>query len=166
LGYIGAEKRLEIIMAQPKKSFVTLAEDLKKIRKRPLTQAEIDKANRVFGGKNISTQELIERMKATRKRPHKPTLIEKFNKIVELDEKHEREQQQKKPGKNRPSTGGKVNRVYSEKKISPRESHERMKAMRKRPHKPELAEKFNKIIELDEKHERKQRQKNPGEKIK
>lgn len=48
LGYIGAEERLEITMAQPKKSFVTLAEDLKKIRKRPLTQAEIDKANRVF----------------------------------------------------------------------------------------------------------------------
>ena len=49
--------------------------------------------------KKISTQELIERMKATRKRPHKPALIEKFNKIVELDEKHEREQQQKKPAK-------------------------------------------------------------------
>ena len=47
--------------------------------------------------KKISTQELIERMKATRKRPHKPELIEKFNKIVEQDEKHEREQ--KKPEK-------------------------------------------------------------------
>jgi hypothetical protein len=48
--------------------------------------------------KKISTPELIERMKATRKRPHKPALIEKFNKIVELGEKHERDQQ-KKPGK-------------------------------------------------------------------
>ena len=45
--------------------------------------------------KKISTQELIERMKATRKRPHKPELIDKFNKTVELDEKHERDQQKK-----------------------------------------------------------------------
>lgn len=49
--------------------------------------------------KKISTRELIERMKATRKRPHKPELIEKFNKIAELNEKHEREQQHKKPVK-------------------------------------------------------------------
>lgn len=47
----------------------------------------------------ISTQELIARMKATRKRPHKPELIEKFNKIVERNEIHEREQQEKKPVK-------------------------------------------------------------------
>ena len=45
--------------------------------------------------KKISTHELIERMKATRKRAHKPALIEKFNKIVELDEKREREQPKK-----------------------------------------------------------------------
>jgi hypothetical protein len=49
--------------------------------------------------KKISTKELIERMKATRRRPHKPELIEKFNKIVERDEKQEREQQEKKPAK-------------------------------------------------------------------
>ncbi len=33
---------------KPKKPFATLAEDLKKIRKRPLTRDEIDRANRVF----------------------------------------------------------------------------------------------------------------------
>lgn len=53
----------------------------------------------------------------------------------------------------------------TDKKISPREFHERMKATRRRPHKPELIEKFNKIIELDEKHEREQQQKNPPKKI-
>ncbi len=35
-------------MSKPRKPFSTLAKDLKKIRKRPLTQAEIDRANKVF----------------------------------------------------------------------------------------------------------------------
>lgn len=50
-------------------------------------------------GKKISTEELIERMKATRRRPHKPELIEKFNKIVEEDERREREEQEKRKNK-------------------------------------------------------------------
>ncbi len=49
--------------------------------------------------KRITPQEFYERMKAMRERPHNPDLIEKFNKIVELDEKHEREQEQKKQPK-------------------------------------------------------------------
>ncbi len=53
----------------------------------------------------------------------------------------------------------------AEKKISPREFHERMKAARKRPHKPELIEKFNKIVELDDKYEREQQEKKPTKKI-
>ena len=53
----------------------------------------------------------------------------------------------------------------ADKKISPREFHERMKAARKRPHKPELVEKFNKIVELDEKHDREQQEKKPAKKI-
>lgn len=43
-----------------KKPFSTLAEDLKKVRNRPLTRDEIDRANRVFGEiereKNPSTR--------------------------------------------------------------------------------------------------------------
>ena len=53
----------------------------------------------------------------------------------------------------------------ADKKISPREFHERMKAARKRPHKPELIEKFNKIVELDEQHVREQQEKKPAKKI-
>lgn len=41
--------------------------------------------------KKISTSELIERMKATRMRPHKPKLVEKFNRIVESEEIKKRE---------------------------------------------------------------------------
>ena len=49
--------------------------------------------------KKISTQELIERMKATRKRPIDPKFIEKFNKIMEEDERLEREEQEKRKKK-------------------------------------------------------------------
>ena len=52
--------------------------------------------------------------------------------------------------------------MTAKKKISAREFHERMKARRKSPLRPEFVEKFNKITEEDEKHEREEKKK--GEK--
>jgi hypothetical protein len=49
--------------------------------------------------KSISAREFHERMKALRKRPPSPEFIEKFNKIMEEDEKHEREEQDKRKKK-------------------------------------------------------------------
>ena len=51
--------------------------------------------------------------------------------------------------------------LMAEKKpISPSEFHERMKALRKQRPRPEFVEKFNKIMEEDEKHEREEKKKN------
>jgi response regulator RpfG family c-di-GMP phosphodiesterase len=44
--------------------------------------------------KRITTDELIERMKAGRKRPIDPKFIEEFNELMEKDERMEREQQE------------------------------------------------------------------------
>jgi len=46
------------------------------------------------------------------------------------------------------------------KPISAREFHERMKALRKQRPSPEFVEKFNKIVEEDEKHEREEKKRN------
>lgn len=54
--------------------------------------------------------------------------------------------------------------VQSKKPISAREFHERMKALRKKPIRPEFVEKFNKIMEEDEKREREEKQRG-GKKI-
>ena len=43
----------------------------------------------------VSTKELLKRMKTTRRRPHKSELIEKFNKIIELDEQERQHQERK-----------------------------------------------------------------------
>ena len=45
------------------------------------------------------------------------------------------------------------------KKISAREFHERMKSLRKARPSPEFVEKFNKIMEKDEKHEHEEKKK-------
>ena len=47
----------------------------------------------------------------------------------------------------------------ADKKISPREFHERMKALRKRRPSPEFIEKFNKIVEEDDKREQEEKKK-------
>lgn len=39
--------------------------------------------------KRISAEEFIERMKALRKRSPDPNLVDRFNKLVEQDEKHD-----------------------------------------------------------------------------
>ncbi len=49
--------------------------------------------------------------------------------------------------------------MTAKKKISAREFHERMKALRKGPLRPEFVEKLNKIMEEDEKHEREEKKK-------
>ncbi len=49
--------------------------------------------------------------------------------------------------------------MTAKKKISAREFHERMKARRKSPLRPEFVEKFNKIVEEDEKLEREKKEK-------
>jgi hypothetical protein len=43
----------------------------------------------------ISVREFVERMKAIRKQPIDPKFIEEFNKVMEKDEKLDREEQEK-----------------------------------------------------------------------
>lgn len=54
--------------------------------------------------------------------------------------------------------------MKEKKRISACEFHESMKAMRKRPYRPEFIEKFNKIMEEDIKREQEEKQKQEQEK--
>jgi hypothetical protein len=49
--------------------------------------------------KKISTRELVDRFNAIRKRRPTPAAIENFNKIMDEDEKHEREKKRKRDKK-------------------------------------------------------------------